>query len=310
MSPPQRTVMPAILPPQQPPQLPPQPAANPLAALAALLPQTQPYSPHHPQSNLSRQPAAAPAPAIDAQKLAIIQLLLQNGVPIEQITAILNAQQAAAQPPPPQHLQNQYPLSPSRGRPRSRSPPPRRRSPSRSLSPPPGRGRGRGARGRRREDFHSPPPQRRRRSPSYEEYRRPGSPSRSRSPPPPRRRSPPVRDRSPLRAPAAEPKEFKPRFIEWDDSLRPDRIRVLSRTLFVGGITSRIGEEKLREWFSRFGEVQSVILNTEKRCAFLKMYTRDGAVAAREGMEAFPADDTVIRVTNHRPFLFRCANLV
>lgn len=301
MSPPQPLITPAIIPPQPPP-VQTQPAANPLAALAALLPQAPQYSLQHSQFNLTRHPAPAPAPpAIDTQKLAIIQLLLQQGVPIEQVTAILTAQQPAQ--PPPQH-QNQYPLTPPRGRPRSRSrspPPPRRRSPSRSISPPPTRGRGRG-RGRRRDDFNSPPPpQRRRRSPSYDDYRRPQSPpSRSRSPPP-RRRSPPARERSPLRSSAPDIKDFKPRFIEWDDSLKPDRIRVLSRTLFVGGVTNRITEEKLREWFSRFGEVQSIILNTEKRCAFLKMYTRDGAVAARERMEAFPADDTIIRVRDPTP---------
>ena len=71
---------------------------------------------------------------------------------------------------------------------------------------------------------------------------------------------------------------------------------VLSRTLFVGGITSRISEDKLRALFGKFGGVQSIILNHEKRCAFLKMFTREGAIAAREGMEVYPTDDTTIRV--------------
>jgi protein NRD1 len=71
---------------------------------------------------------------------------------------------------------------------------------------------------------------------------------------------------------------------------------VLSRTLFVGGVTNRISEEKLRTLFSQFGGVQSIIMNPEKRCAFLKMYARDGAVNAREGMETYPTDDTTIRV--------------
>lgn len=71
---------------------------------------------------------------------------------------------------------------------------------------------------------------------------------------------------------------------------------VLSRTLFVGGVTSRISEDKLSALFSKFGGVQSIIMNHEKRCAFLKMYTREGAIAAREGMEVYPTDDTTIRV--------------
>jgi protein NRD1 len=73
---------------------------------------------------------------------------------------------------------------------------------------------------------------------------------------------------------------------------------VLSRTLFVGGVTNRITEDKLRELFSRFGGVQSIIMNQEKRCAFLKMYTREGAINAREGMEQYPTDDTTIRVAS------------
>jgi DNA-binding transcriptional MerR regulator len=174
---------------------------------------------------MNRQPAAQPP--IDPQKLAIIQLLLQQGVPIEQVATILNAQPQSQQPP----VAQQYPLSPrSRRRDsRSRSPPQRRRSPSRSISPPP-RGRGRG---RRRDSFDSPPP-RRRRSPSYDDYRR-RSPSRSRSPPANfRRNSPPPRKASPIRKPPpiTELKELKPRFIEYDESLKPDRIRGISIAKF------------------------------------------------------------------------------
>ena len=80
---------------------------------------------------------------------------------------------------------------------------------------------------------------------------------------------------------------------------------VLSRTLFVGGVTSRISEEKLRSLFERFGGVQSIIMNQEKRCAFLKMYTREGAIKAREGMETYPTDDTTIRVLSYNIYTNR-----
>lgn len=70
----------------------------------------------------------------------------------------------------------------------------------------------------------------------------------------------------------------------------------MSRTLFVGGVTSRILEEKLQELFGNFGGVQSIIINQEKRCAFIKMYTREGAINARAGMETFATEDTTIRV--------------
>jgi protein NRD1 len=69
----------------------------------------------------------------------------------------------------------------------------------------------------------------------------------------------------------------------------------------VGGVTQRITEDKLRGYFSQFGAVQSIIMNLEKRCAFLKMYTRDGAILAREGMEAFSVEDTTIRVCTPFP---------
>jgi RNA recognition motif-containing protein len=71
---------------------------------------------------------------------------------------------------------------------------------------------------------------------------------------------------------------------------------VLSRTLFVGGVSRNTTEEQLRGLFSRYGGVQSIILTPEKRCAFVKMYSRDGAVKAREGMEVCPLEDTTLRV--------------
>jgi hypothetical protein len=189
---------------------------NPLAALSALLPQTNKSTLQHLPTHSSQPQLHQQPPAIDAQKLAIIQLLVQQGVPVEQITAILQAQPTSTPPVPtiqPPFLdprpRQRRPLS------RSRSPPPRRRSSfSRSPSPlsrrpPP----------RRRDD--SPPQRVRRGSPVYGDYR-----SRSRSPPSAvRRRSPPPRERSPIRKSAPPPTEFKPRYLEWDDSLKPDLIR-------------------------------------------------------------------------------------
>jgi hypothetical protein len=137
---------------------------------------------------------------------------MQQGVPVEKIAEILQAQSTQpvgatvpAQVFPDSNPRERRPTS------RSRSPPQRRRSPY-SRSPPPRRPI------RRRDD--SPPPRPRRGSPVYEDYG-----ARSRSPPPPaRRRSPPPRERSPIRK-APPPMEIKPRYIEWDESLKPDRIR-------------------------------------------------------------------------------------
>ena len=94
-----------------------------------------------------------------------------------------------------------------------------------------------------------------------------------------RQRSPPRRQSSPPRAVYGQSK-----YIEWDDSLPRDHIRVLSRTLFVGGAGGTEGE--IRTIFARFGRVQTCIVNQDKRHAFVKMLTRPDAVAAKEGMDS------------------------
>jgi protein NRD1 len=93
-----------------------------------------------------------------------------------------------------------------------------------------------------------------------------------------RQRSPPRRQPSPPRAAYGQSK-----FIEWDDNLQRDHIKVLSRTLFVGGAGGTEGE--IRSIFARFGRVQTCIVNQDKRHAFVKMLTRPDAVAAKEGMD-------------------------
>ena len=93
-----------------------------------------------------------------------------------------------------------------------------------------------------------------------------------------RQRSPPRRQPSPPRAAYGQSK-----YIEWDESLPRDHIRVLSRTLFVGGAGGTEGE--IRSIFARFGRVQTCIVNQDKRHAFVKMLTRPDAVAAKQGMD-------------------------
>lgn len=94
-----------------------------------------------------------------------------------------------------------------------------------------------------------------------------------------RQRSPPKRQPSPPRNSYGNSK-----FLDWDHSLPRDHIRVFSRTLFVGGAGGTEGE--IRSIFSRFGQVQTCIVNSDKRHAFVKMLTRPDAVHAKEGMDA------------------------
>ncbi|KAF2810693.1 uncharacterized protein BDZ99DRAFT_561015 [Mytilinidion resinicola] len=102
-----------------------------------------------------------------------------------------------------------------------------------------------------------------------------GRGKRQRTPPGQRRQQSPT-VKGPSRGPQAK-------FVEYDDSLPRDCIRVLSRTLFVGGATGT--ERELRDIFGMFGKVQTCIVNHDKRHAFVKMVNRHDSLAAREGME-------------------------
>ncbi|PNS14503.1 hypothetical protein CAC42_3789 [Sphaceloma murrayae] len=93
-----------------------------------------------------------------------------------------------------------------------------------------------------------------------------------------RQRSPP-RNGSNVSANVAS----REKWLSYDPTLPPGHIKVLSRTLFVGGCSARDAE--LRRIFETFGPVQTCITNLDKRHAFVKMATREGAVAARNGME-------------------------
>lgn len=83
----------------------------------------------------------------------------------------------------------------------------------------------------------------------------------------------------------------KPKWTEIDPTLPPGHIKVLSRTLFVGGANG--SEQDLRAIFSRFGDVQTCIVNNDKRHAFVKMYNRQDAVNAKTGMEHMTDSDVL-----------------
>jgi hypothetical protein len=56
----------------------------------------------------------------------------------------------------------------------------------------------------------------------------------------------------------------------------------------TGGLlfSHRCSEAELRSVFSRHGQVQTCIVNKDKRHAFVKMVTRADAVHAKEAMES------------------------
>ena len=54
----------------------------------------------------------------------------------------------------------------------------------------------------------------------------------------------------------------------------------------------------MRSLFNKYGVVQTCIVNTDKRHAFIKMITRHDAVAARDGMDSYKSGDMQLRVSN------------
>lgn len=294
---------------------------NPLAALGALAqnpamgqPQSQSQTPNpmasaqNPLAAMLPQAAAAPTmPDGNAlgQQLQLIQLLASQGIPQDQWGAALqlltmtnnmggaNVGQMPGFPAMPGQgtggwghpdTQNRDDRDRDRDRDYVRSPAGYRR---RSRSP-----------GWDRRRTVSPP--RRRDSPVYGEYhgdspghrgdprgRRGNDGYRQRSPPGRRRRSPSPNRKDPNLPPPG------PKLIEWDYSVGQGMIKVLSRTLFVGGVTS--SEAHLRSLFNKFGVVQTCIVNVDKRHAFIKMISRQDAMSARDGMETYRSGDMQLR---------------
>ncbi|KAH8677441.1 hypothetical protein BX600DRAFT_127408 [Xylariales sp. PMI_506] len=239
-------------------------------------------------------PGAAPGmdPAV-AQQFQLIQLLAQQGIPAEQIPTIIatlqNGVGAGANPaaPLPQAGQNPYSnawaqdgsrpgesrdqrdynsRSPNRYHERSRSRSPPRHWESRENRDSP-RGRsdragygsyGRDSPGRGRDD----------RAGWNSEYRQ---------------RSPPGRQRVSQSPPGYDQMQPGEKWVEYDKTLPAGQIKVLSRTLFVGGVTC--SEAELRSIFSEHGQVQTCIVNKDKRHAFVKMFTRHDAAHAKKAME-------------------------
>ncbi|KAI9836190.1 MAG: hypothetical protein M1819_001527 [Sarea resinae] len=272
--------------------------ANPLAALSAFLPPTN------------------PAGGQDAlqQQLMLLQGLAQAGVPQDQWVPLIAALNAGAAAPAatngnpamswPQVGDQQnawggrhdHESRDRNGFNESEMRSPRDRFERRSRSPP------NWSRGR------ESPPVRRRDSPVYGEYNgdsgdganRDGNDRRSKTKTG-RGRGNDYRQRSPIpsrRHRSMSPADDAgagagPKWIEYDYSIGHGNIKVLSRTLFVGGVTTT--ERELRSIFSQFGRVQTCIVNTDKRHAFVKMITRREALTAREGMEHFKSAEMQLR---------------
>lgn len=264
------------------------PANVPQNPLAAFLPQ--------PQAPVTMAQNPAPVTQDTQTQLQLLQLLAAQGIPPDQwATALqlLNMQGANSGVngvpfPLPMPAANSWAGQggvQSRDA-HTRSPPNQYRRRSRS----PGYDRRREVSPRRRRD-----------SPGTDQYRndrdgRRGNDYRQRSPNGRRGRTPtpPGGDQ---KLPPPGPKN-----ISRDPSLPKGHIKVFSRTLFVGGVTS--SEAHLRSLFGQYGLVQTCIVNVDKRHAFVKMINRRDAEKARDGMEEYKTGDTQLRVCDCVPCFF------
>ncbi|KAL9031636.1 MAG: hypothetical protein Q9196_000350 [Gyalolechia fulgens] len=291
-------------------------AASPFAGLSNA-PGNYPPNPANGQPNIQVPPSMptqsnggpAMTPEIQ-QQLQILQLLQARGVPQDQWASLLSvfmsgsagvaAPNANAVP-----QQGWQPLGGGYGDQArdhtgfkdhsAQSPPGRYRKPrSRSRSPSAWDRRGNASPARRRD------------SPVYGEYGRDarnndrggygrsdkgrggGNAYRQRSPDRNRRSPSPRRSGTGNGLPPPGPK-----MVDFDHSLRQGMIKVLSRTLFVGGVTC--SEDALRDIFANYGIVQTCIVNVDKRHAFVKMVSRKDAESARDGMERYKSADMQLR---------------
>ncbi|KAK4121785.1 hypothetical protein N657DRAFT_576698 [Parathielavia appendiculata] len=271
----------------------PPPAQAPLPA-APLVPGAVP-----PPPNGASNPAAA--------TVQLVAALAAQGIPIDKIASVVQMMgqtggiPPAVPPPMPQPTQTGYAAAPPLGgagpgpapwdapRPDDARDRPGYHDGKRSPNRPRGRSRSRSpphwdARGSRANDRGF-------------EYGRPGSPGRGRPDDRDRRgHMPEYRQRSPRGrrsdSPRREPVQ-KEKWVEYDNSLPSGTIKVYSRTLFVGGVTC--SENELREIFNQFGQVQTCIVNKDKRHAFVKMYYRKDAERAKTAMEEMRNQDFQLR---------------
>ncbi|CDK26860.1 unnamed protein product [Kuraishia capsulata CBS 1993] len=67
---------------------------------------------------------------------------------------------------------------------------------------------------------------------------------------------------------------YRQKFVTTDNSIPAGSIKVLSRTIFIGGVPQYMSEQDLMTELRPYAEVQSVILNSDRKHAFVKVYSR------------------------------------
>ncbi|KAJ3415326.1 hypothetical protein HDV05_005196 [Chytridiales sp. JEL 0842] len=149
---------------------------------------------------------------------------------------------------------------------------------------------------RSRRKSASPPPHRRRESPPPQEqnqrYRAgiPRSMQTANGPSPISTSHPHPHHHAPLPSPSTKPAVLDP-------DCPPDAIKILSRTVYCGGITPVLTQDKLREVFSSCGgNVDTVIVNYAKFNCFVKFFSRAEAEVARVGLDRRVVEGVTLKV--------------
>ncbi|KAJ3207162.1 hypothetical protein HDU67_007631, partial [Dinochytrium kinnereticum] len=75
-----------------------------------------------------------------------------------------------------------------------------------------------------------------------------------------------------------------------------DCMKILSRTLYVGGVSTAVTKEKMRELFETSGRVDTVMINYPKYNAFIKMFTREEADKARVALNRTVLNGALLKV--------------
>ncbi|KAI9179169.1 hypothetical protein H9P43_005831 [Blastocladiella emersonii ATCC 22665] len=87
-------------------------------------------------------------------------------------------------------------------------------------------------------------------------------------------------------------------WIQIEGGCAPNQIKVMSRTLYIGGIVKDISRSMLEQLFGQFGKVTSVMINYSKFNCFLKMHTRREANEARKQLDHYdyslPSGETTL----------------
>ncbi|KAI8998351.1 hypothetical protein BC832DRAFT_230696 [Gaertneriomyces semiglobifer] len=92
----------------------------------------------------------------------------------------------------------------------------------------------------------------------------------------------------------AQPGDCVPGYI--DPQLPKDYMKILTRTVYVGGITPDITKEQIRDLFETIGRIDTVTVNYAKFNAFVKFLTRAEADLVKERFHKYMFNKSILKM--------------